>query len=75
MPVVLAGDYNVVPTEQDIYLTRSLDKNLDPTEEPPSLCTTASSRLDRCSAQAAGGLLGGSMQSLRSPRLPRTNLA
>lgn len=27
VPVVLAGDYNVVPTEQDIYPTRSLDKN------------------------------------------------
>jgi len=27
VPVVLAGDYNVVPTPQDIYLTRSLDKN------------------------------------------------
>jgi len=26
-PVVLAGDYNVVPTPQDIYLTRSLDNN------------------------------------------------
>ncbi|HEX2330514.1 MAG TPA: exodeoxyribonuclease III [Candidatus Angelobacter sp.] len=26
-PVVLAGDYNVVPTPQDIYPTRSLDKN------------------------------------------------
>jgi len=26
-PVVLAGDYNVVPTLQDIYPTRSLDKN------------------------------------------------
>src|SRR5262249_38893608 len=25
VPVVLAGDYNVVPTPQDIYLTRSLD--------------------------------------------------
>jgi exodeoxyribonuclease-3 len=24
---VLAGDYNVVPTPQDIYPTRSLDKN------------------------------------------------
>jgi exodeoxyribonuclease-3 len=24
---VLAGDYNVVPTPQDIYQTRSLDKN------------------------------------------------
>jgi len=26
-PVVLAGDYNVVPTPQDIYPTKSLDKN------------------------------------------------
>jgi exodeoxyribonuclease-3 len=27
IPVVLAGDYNVVPTSEDIYPTRSLDKN------------------------------------------------
>jgi exodeoxyribonuclease III len=27
VPVVLAGDYNVVPTVHDIYPTRSLDKN------------------------------------------------
>jgi exodeoxyribonuclease III len=27
VPVVLAGDYNVVPTPQDIYQTRSLDQN------------------------------------------------
>ena len=27
IPVALAGDYNVVPTEQDIYPTRSLDNN------------------------------------------------
>lgn len=27
LPVVLAGDYNVVPTVQDIYPTRSLDRN------------------------------------------------
>ncbi len=27
LPVVLAGDYNVVPTSQDIYPTRSLDQN------------------------------------------------
>src|SRR5439155_13081038 len=27
VPVVLAGDYNVVPAAQDIYQTRSLDKN------------------------------------------------
>jgi exodeoxyribonuclease-3 len=26
-PIVLAGDYNVVPTSQDIYPTRSLDHN------------------------------------------------
>ncbi len=32
LPVVLAGDYNVVPTVQDIYPTRSLDNNaFDPT--------------------------------------------
>jgi exodeoxyribonuclease III len=27
VPMVLAGDYNVVPTPQDIYPTRSLDQN------------------------------------------------
>jgi exodeoxyribonuclease-3 len=27
VPVILAGDYNVVPTAQDIYPTRSLDSN------------------------------------------------
>lgn len=27
VPVVLAGDYNVVPTERDIYPTRSYDQN------------------------------------------------
>ena len=27
VPVVLAGDYNVVPTQRDIYPTRSLDDN------------------------------------------------
>jgi exodeoxyribonuclease-3 len=27
VPVILAGDYNVVPTPQDIYATRSLDNN------------------------------------------------
>jgi exodeoxyribonuclease III len=26
-PVILAGDYNVIPTPQDIYPTRSLDQN------------------------------------------------
>jgi exodeoxyribonuclease-3 len=27
VPIVLAGDYNVVPAPQDIYPTRSLDRN------------------------------------------------
>ena len=27
VPIVMAGDYNVVPTPEDIYPTRSLDKN------------------------------------------------
>ncbi|HYP15011.1 MAG TPA: exodeoxyribonuclease III [Bryobacteraceae bacterium] len=27
VPVVLAGDYNVVPTAEDIYATRSMDQN------------------------------------------------
>ena len=27
IPVVLAGDYNVVPAQEDIYPTRSMDKN------------------------------------------------
>ncbi len=34
VPVILAGDYNVVPTPQDIYPTRSLDKNA--LIQPPS---------------------------------------
>jgi len=34
VPVVLAGDYNVVPTPQDIYPTRSLDQNA--LIQPPS---------------------------------------
>ena len=37
-PVVLAGDYNVVPTPQDIYPTRSLDNNalIQPESRKPS---------------------------------------
>jgi exodeoxyribonuclease-3 len=34
VPVVIAGDYNVVPTPQDIYPTRSLDNNA--LIQPPS---------------------------------------
>jgi exodeoxyribonuclease III len=33
-PVVLAGDYNVVPTEQDIYPTKSYEKNALVQPEP-----------------------------------------
>ena len=43
VPVILAGDYNVVPAAQDIYPTRSLEKNaLIQPAEPPGLCTPAS---------------------------------
>ena len=46
-PVVLAGDYNVVPTPQDIYPTRSLDDNaLIQPAKPASFCAPAGSRLD-----------------------------
>jgi exodeoxyribonuclease-3 len=48
-PVVLAGDYNVVPTPQDIYPTRSLEldkQRVNPTREPTGLCAFAGSRLD-----------------------------
>jgi exodeoxyribonuclease-3 len=53
-PVVLAGDYNVVPTPQDIYPTRSLDNNA--LIQPESrLCAFAGSRLDRRHAEAISG--------------------
>ena len=56
VPVVLAGDYNVVPTVQDIYPTRSLDNNaLIQPAEPASLRPAAGSRLDGCSAKTATG--------------------
>ncbi len=48
----MAGDYNVVPTPQDIYPTRSLDNNaLIQPRKPPSLCAFAGSRLDRRDAE------------------------
>ena len=54
VPVVLAGDYNVVPTPQDIYPTRSLDNNaLIQPQSRASLCSAARSGLDGCSAKAA----------------------
>jgi exodeoxyribonuclease-3 len=57
-PVVLAGDYNVVPTPQDIYPTRSLDDNaliVDPTREPAGFCAVAGARVDGRHAEAASG--------------------
>jgi exonuclease III len=61
VPVVLAGDYNVVPAVQDIYPPRSLDNNaLIPTSESPTVCSVASSGLDGRSAKTAtrGGRSG-----------------
>ena len=64
VPVVLAGDYNVVPTPQDIYPTRSLDNNaLIQPESRAGLRAAAGSRLDRrsaasCSPTARSGLSG-----------------
>ena len=37
VPVVLAGDYNVVPTDSDIYATRSYDDNALVQPEPRAL--------------------------------------
>ena len=56
VPVVLAGDYNVVPTVQDIYPTRSLDNNaLIQPESRAGLFAIVSSRLDRCAAEVVSG--------------------
>ena len=55
-PVVLAGDYNVVPTPQDIYPTRSLDNNaLIQPESRQAFARLLSSRLDRRDAEATSG--------------------
>jgi exodeoxyribonuclease-3 len=51
VPVVFAGDYNVVPTVQDIYPTRSLDNNA--LIQPQSRHAYASSGLDGRSAETA----------------------
>jgi exodeoxyribonuclease-3 len=51
-PVVLAGDYNVVPTPQDIYPTRSLDNNaLIQPESRQAFARLLGSRLDRRDAE------------------------
>ena len=45
MPVVLAGDYNVAPTELDIYPTTSWDDDaLRAARQPRGLCAASSSR-------------------------------
>ena len=50
VPVVMAGDYNVLPTVQDVYPTRSLDrKRIDSTSESAGVFQAASSGVDgRC---------------------------
>jgi exodeoxyribonuclease III len=52
-PVVLAGDYNVVPTDFDIYPTKSWDHNalLQP-REPRGVSTPSRARLDRFCSRA-----------------------
>ena len=52
-PVVLAGDYNVVPTDLDIYPTKSWDRNalLQPAE-PGRLSAPSRARLDRRRSRA-----------------------
>ena len=53
-PVVLAGDYNVVPTDADIYPTKSYAKNALMQPEPRALFrTTARSGLGRRHPHAA----------------------
>ena len=56
MPVVLAGDYNVVPTDVDIYPTKSWDK--DALMQPKSRAAfkrAAGPGLDRRDPHAASG--------------------
>ena len=55
-PVVLAGDYNVVPTDADIYPTKSYAKNALVQPEPRALFRrTSRSGLDRCDPHDASG--------------------
>ena len=53
-PVVLAGDYNVVPTDADIYPTKSYAKNALLQPEPRALFRALlDAGLDRCDPRAA----------------------
>lgn len=80
LPVVLAGDYNVVPTDRDIYpsksFARSWAKNALLQPEPPrALPSAAGGRLDgrpagRLSRRAALHLLGLSPRQLGAGRGP-----
>ena len=74
LPVVLAGDYNVVPTEADIYPTRSWDEGCAAAaRQPRRLPTLARSGLGRCASRLPPGpralhLLGLQARSLAARR-------
>jgi exodeoxyribonuclease-3 len=51
-PVVLAGDYNVVPTDLDIYQTKSWDHDALLQPEPRGISTPSRARLDRFHSRA-----------------------
>jgi len=52
-PVVLAGDFNVVPTEADIYPTKSYAKNALVQRASSSVSAHSRSGLDRCGSHDA----------------------
>jgi exodeoxyribonuclease-3 len=52
-PVVLAGDFNVVPSNADIYPTKSYAKNALVQREPRSVSETTRPGLGRCHPHAA----------------------
>ena len=57
VPVVLAGDYNIVPEPRDIYPTTLLRRQrAGPAREPRGLCAAAGAGLDR---RDPGGASGG----------------
>ena len=52
LPVVLAGDYNIVPEPRDIYPTTLLRRQrADPAGEPGGICAAARPGVDRCAAR------------------------
>ena len=56
IPVVLAGDYNVAPTELDIYPTKIVGQGCaDPAEEPRRVQVAGGARLARCDPRAPSG--------------------